>query len=162
MHQPAKETEHAQRVRIEWSNRSLQQNWSQERRSQSWDGWGVYRRKAGPESGIASNFLWLQKMEIPSDLSFYQTIPTGLCSHSGPNRSENCDSIRCFLRDKTMMVGGKEAWPEETSQETASVDNSDFGSLRKRRESTWLLPSNPGGLRRGSALCTSTDQGSSW
>lgn len=58
--------------------------------------------------------------------------------------------------------GGKEAWPEETSQETACVDNSDFGSLRKRRESTWSLPSNPGRLRRVTALCTSTDQGTSW
>ena len=30
--------------------------------------------------------------------------------------------------------GGKEAWPEETSQDTASVDYSDFGSLRKREK----------------------------
>lgn len=44
-------------------------------------------------------------MEMPSDLTFYQTIPTGLCSHSGPICSENCDSIGCFLRDKIMMVG---------------------------------------------------------
>lgn len=83
MHPCAKETEHAQWVCIEWSNQSRQQHRGQKKKKPKLRWVGSLQEKGRPESGIADNFLWLQKMEMLFCLTFYQPIPTGFCSHPG-------------------------------------------------------------------------------
>jgi len=106
-HPRAKETENAQWVCIEWSNRSKGQHQGQKKKKPKLRWVGSSQEKGCPESGIADNFLWLQKMEMLFCLTFYQTIPTGFVPTLVPVLSENCDSTGSFLRNTTMVVMGR-------------------------------------------------------